>query len=121
MKKLICFALVLLMIISFCGCGSNTPISEDYSKITINLPTDDTVNGYRDPEKAVDTNSTIAVSDVTVVDESYYKYCANKSSKKFHSEDCGSIKNIKEENKYYTNKRDKLIKEGYTPCKACNP
>ena len=85
------------------------------------MPTDDTVNGYRDPDKAVDTNSVIEVTDITTTNESYYLYCANKSSKKFHSDGCSSIEKIKEENKYYTNKREKLINEGYIPCKSCKP
>lgn len=121
MKKLTALFLILLMLLSFYGCQSQPPTNEEHSKVTVNMPTDDTVNGYRDPDKAVNTNSKIEVTDITVVDESYYLYCGNKSSKKFHSDGCSSIKTIKEENRYYTNKRDKLIKEGYSPCQKCKP
>lgn len=49
-------------------------------------------------------------------------YILNKSSKKFHLEDCASAKNIKKENRErYTGKRSDLIAQGYEPCKKCNP
>ena len=49
-------------------------------------------------------------------------YILNTSSKKFHIPSCGSAKKIKEENKKeITDTRDSIIKDGYSPCKTCNP
>lgn len=50
------------------------------------------------------------------------EYILNTNSKKFHLPDCGSVKSIDDNNrKKVKEKRDKLIKEGYEPCKTCNP
>ena len=50
------------------------------------------------------------------------EYILNTSSKKFHSSDCGAVANIKEQNKQTSDKtRDELLKQGYEPCKQCNP
>ena len=49
-------------------------------------------------------------------------YVVNISTKKFHKEDCDSLKNIKEQNKKaYYGYRDNLISNGYSPCGQCNP
>ncbi len=121
MKRLITLGLIILILISVCGCQNQMPTPKESSKVTVNMPTDDTVNGYRDPEKDLDSGAIIKVTDVTAVTESYYLYCANISSKKFHKDGCSSINNIKEENRRYTNKRESLIEEGFVPCKSCNP
>lgn len=50
------------------------------------------------------------------------EYIANKNTKKFHYPYCKSVKQMKEKNKEYrTCTRDELIREGYVPCKNCNP
>lgn len=49
-------------------------------------------------------------------------YIINVNTKKFHYENCKSVKNMKEENKkIYTGDRDDLIEQNYEPCKNCNP
>ena len=49
-------------------------------------------------------------------------YVINKNSGKFHYPDCGSVDDMSEENKVYSNEsRDKLMKEGYSPCGNCRP
>lgn len=49
-------------------------------------------------------------------------YVGNKNSYKFHYDWCGSVKKMKESNKYYyTGTRDEMIAKGYEPCKNCNP
>lgn len=49
-------------------------------------------------------------------------YIGNKNTKKFHETWCGSVKQMKEGNKYYyTGTRDEMIAKGYEPCKKCNP
>ena len=49
-------------------------------------------------------------------------YIINKSSKKFHYEDCPSVARMKKENREkFTGNRSELIAQGYEPCKNCNP
>ena len=49
-------------------------------------------------------------------------FVINKNTKKFHKPSCGSIKETKPKNKEQTNKTaEELEKEGYSPCKSCNP
>jgi hypothetical protein len=49
-------------------------------------------------------------------------YIINKKTMKFHLPSCDSVKDISDKNKwYFTGERQKLIDEGYTPCKNCNP
>lgn len=49
-------------------------------------------------------------------------YVLNKSSKKFHKPDCGSVDAIAQRNKETVNTdRQELINSGYSPCKNCNP
>ena len=49
-------------------------------------------------------------------------YIVNKKSKKFHKPDCDSVKDMEDRNKtYFTGDREKLIEEGYKPCKRCDP
>ena len=49
-------------------------------------------------------------------------YVVNISTKKFHKEDCDSLKTIKEQNKKsYYGYRENLISNGYSPCGQCKP
>lgn len=49
-------------------------------------------------------------------------YIINKNTRKFHYEDCSSVKSMKEHNKEKrTETRNTLISEGYEPCGNCNP
>jgi hypothetical protein len=49
-------------------------------------------------------------------------YILNISSKKFHYPHCGSVKQMKEENKEVSeSSREEIIARGYVPCKKCNP
>ena len=131
--KFIKVTVLILLLFLLCGCSDNTP-QRDKPKITINHTYDDTVNGYKTEEN---NSGVIPAEDVTVDENegepvtqkdngtaeetSNLTYCANKSSKKFHLSACGSVKTMNEENKYITTDREKLISEGYTPCKTCNP
>ena len=50
------------------------------------------------------------------------EYVIATSTKKFHYPSCRYVKTIKEKNKKVGNfDRDELIKEGYVPCKVCQP
>ena len=60
--------------------------------------------------------------DVGTADEAATVYILNTSTKKFHEEDCSSVKDIKEENREtYTGTRSELIEDGYEPCGRCKP
>lgn len=49
-------------------------------------------------------------------------YVVNINTEIFHKPECSSVKRMKEKNKLeYTDSRDELISQGYTPCKNCNP
>ena len=49
-------------------------------------------------------------------------YILNTNTKKFHVPSCSSADDIKPTNKKEVDwSRDKIIEEGYSPCKRCNP
>ena len=49
-------------------------------------------------------------------------YVVNKNTGKFHYPSCSSVPKIKAKNRMDSNQtRDKLIAQGYVPCKNCNP
>lgn len=151
LKRLFIIILILILF-SFCGCGDTTPQSNtsERKEVTINLPSDNTVCGYRTgsilnsvsdiidanlvgveskpssksetssitpPVQTSSTNNPTTQSNVAEKTE----YCANLNSKVFHKSDCGSVKKMKEENKFYTKDRSMLTEMGYSPCNSCNP
>ena len=140
---LCCFALLIFMP----GCENKTTDSTK-QEVSINLPLDNSVNGYRESESINTPNklspeeldkvveellngenskvtSNESMPDDTasshVTDSVSSSYCGNKNSKIFHAGNCGSVKNMTESNKVYFSTRDEFIKNGYTPCKRCNP
>ena len=49
-------------------------------------------------------------------------YVLNTNSKKFHTPDCRSVDQMKEENKaFFTGSREEILDLGYVPCKNCDP
>ncbi len=104
MKKI----LALLFCICFIFCSCNNQEIEEKEDIKINLPNDNSVNGYR---------------IITENDKNYseYSYCGNKNSKKFHKSDCKALKNTKTKNKVYFNTKEEFLSNNYTACKLCNP
>ncbi len=134
MKKIIILLLILIILLSGCSSNkTNTTQSDIAPEVTVNLPKDDTVNGYR--KESIENNSTtdmpneISGEEVTVgtnkptIDKNNNtssEYCANKNSKVFHKADCGSVTNMKENNKYFADRKT-LISEGYKPCGRCKP
>ncbi len=125
MRKLLLLILTLNLIVC-CGCNAADTISN--SDVIINMPTDNTVNGYRTenieskPQVTVSKNETDVNSKTeTTPENNIIQYCGNTNSKKFHLPDCGSVETIKEENRLYLSNRAELISLGYEPCKRCNP
>lgn len=64
-------------------------------------------------------NST--ASNTPSSEETGITYVLNTNSKKIHLPECSSVNQISDKNKGYTDNYDEAIKEGYTPCKVCNP
>lgn len=61
-----------------------------------------------------DTSDTVESETDTVT------YVINKNSKKIHSPECSSVKEMKPQNKKETSKTlEELENEGYTPCQSC--
>lgn len=136
MKKLVCVFLVLLCL---CGCSPSNSDNTDntHSQITINLPTDDTVNGYRqggnsqsmpqiisaDEVKPAspEQNSSVSKEQNSSAESTKVEYIGNLNTHIFHKSTCGSVSTMKEENKIIFEGRDDAINGGYTPCKRCNP
>lgn len=115
MKKIIFIIICIFIAFSFASCSNEIA---DKTEITINLPTDDTVNGYRIES---DSNK-ISADEVTVaVDTNEVKYCGNKNTKKFHRITCSSVTTIQNDNKIYYKTKDEFLNNGYTACKKCNP
>ena len=49
-------------------------------------------------------------------------YVLNTNSRKFHKPTCSSVDKMKETNIAYQNSsREEIIRQGYSPCKICNP
>lgn len=49
-------------------------------------------------------------------------YVLNTNTKKFHDPSCSSVKDMKPKNRKDVHEsRDKIIADGYQPCKKCNP
>ena len=126
MKRLIVLFALLTIFIS--GCSAEK-VDTKPSPVKINLPTDNTVNGYRisDGENVyssipdvIDASEVGIVSSVNI-NTTEKSFCGNKNSKVFHISSCGSVTGMKEQNKVYFNSRSEFISNGYKPCSRCNP
>lgn len=109
---------ILCIMIFVTGCKSSTP---ERKEVVVNLPTDDSVNGYRQ-EDAV-TPNIIPTDEVSISHKETISvsYCGNKNSKIFHKISCSSVKSMKEENKVYFATKEEFLENGYQTCKMCNP
>ncbi len=124
MKRLI--YLCLIFIISFCGCNQSEVISQK-TPVTINMPTDNSVNGYRTEgtkdSDIIDANSVGVETkeESRPTNNTELIYCGNLNRKVFHYANCSSVKQMKEDNKYFCSDRNLFLEMDYTPCKSCNP
>ena len=49
-------------------------------------------------------------------------YVLNTNTHKFHVPTCSSVSQMKDKNKeFFTGNREDVMKQGYQPCKRCNP
>ncbi len=117
LSYLICFAIIL----SFSGCKNK----QDKEPIKINMPKDNTVNGYKNENintGDIFNGTEINTDSITVTEKTEsYKYFGNTNSKKFHKVSCKSFKNTNKENITYYKTKDEFLKNNYIPCKICNP
>ncbi len=115
-------SVVICLMILFCLCGCKKQPTER-KDIKINLPKDNTVNGYRlKKEEMPDTISKIEVSvnENNIVTHSA-ELCGNKNSKVYHKSSCSSAKKMLDSNKVYYKTTSEFEDNGYKPCKRCNP
>lgn len=132
MKRIAVLLLIVLLITGTTGCFGGKTANQKES-VKINMPKDNTVNGYRlNSSKEESNNSSTVTADKVTVDSETQSdknntdsiktmYCANIKSKVFHKSDCSLVINMKDENKFYLSYRNELINDGYIPCKKCNP
>ena len=129
MKTKLIFLLCLLITLTACAPAANKDYSE-HERVTVNLPEDDSVNGYRLPDDGssdslsvpADTESeSPAFSEPETPTPKEESYIGNKSTHVLHRADCGSVKTMKEENKAEFTDREAALDEGYTHCKSCKP
>lgn len=130
MKRI--FLIVLTFSLFLCGCNTQINTESKPTSVIINLPENDSINGYRLSDTVSASNTEMpdiirgedtVITDIT--DDSgatvSKSLCGNKNSKVFHSADCGSVSKMKEENKVYFENRNKFINNGYKPCGTCKP
>ncbi len=125
MKKLY-FLLILLLLFSFAAGCENTNPSADRTEVQINMPQDDSVNGYRTEQKESDSmpevidGSNVTAGEIMQTLPQSSGYVASKNSKTFHKSGCSSAESIKKENRIF-NTREYFANKGYKPCKKCKP
>lgn len=125
MKKITSIILILCLL---CGCSADYGMNgtESHAQITVNLPADDTVNGYRtENSKPSEMPDAVSAEDVKPAEpDNVVKtaaYIGNSNSHIFHKPSCSSANTIKGENRVSFKSREDAVKSGYTPCKRCNP
>lgn len=91
---------------------------------TINFDTNNTASvsgGSQNTEASNNAAANNTSSNTPSSEETGITYVLNTNSKKIHLPECSSVNQISDKNKGYTDNYDEAIKEGYTPCKVCNP
>ena len=134
---------MLFLTFNFTGCDV-IGTSSTREPVKINMPTDDTVNGYKTKNTSsksdygnvdagkvtveskpseVSNNVSSTNENKTPDSESNTKiqYIGSLNGKIFHKTTCGSAKNIKEEYRFVTSNRDDFLNLGYSPCQKCEP
>jgi len=63
-----------------------------------------------------------ALTELLKNDSKDIEYILNTNTGKFHRPSCSSVEDMKEKNKqFFSGNREEVIKQGYVPCKRCNP
>ncbi len=75
-----------------------------------------------EPEQAASTGQDTAGRNLSGEDDAETEYVLNTNTGKFHRLSCGSVVQMQEENREYTDcSRQELIEQGYEPCGRCKP
>lgn len=92
--------------------------TSDGNNIEVNTtPTENYGSGSEISSESEDNSS--VEPPQTEASEVGAKYVLNTSTMKIHYPSCSSVKDIKEENKAYTDDYEWAIEQGYTPCGKC--
>ena len=82
----------------------------------------ETVSVTPEKQTAEDVFSSPTASAESPALEDIQRYVLNTSSRKFHYENCDSVKEMKEKNKQvFKGTREEIIGMGYKPCGVCQP
>lgn len=118
---------ILIIPILLCGCGKAAETgTASHAEVTVNYPTDNTVNGYRPsgsekmPE-IISAEAEITPAVPTEDETAPTAYIGNSSSKIFHKTDCSSAAKLKEENRVSFKSREEAVSGGYKACGRCKP
>lgn len=129
MKKFLIIIVSVLFALPLSSCGYDEAY-DTHSEVVINMPTDNTLNGYRTESSGTETATGEMPDKISVTEAkpgsggtaaTTGNYVGNKNSRVFHKPSCSSIKKTKDENKAYFKERSDAVNQGYSPCKRCNP
>lgn len=137
MRKLIILSFVLMVLLSFSSCKSDsrneTANSTNSIVVLPDQETKNTVNGYKIANDESSASSVLSSSEVnsfpqpnanteTTPGESVINsYVGSKNTKKFHASNCRYASKIKEENAIRFSTPSEATEQGYVPCSVCNP
>ncbi len=114
MRKVLLLTLCLCFVL-LSACGEID--TNSHPDIVVNLPDGSIANGEESLPESIDKNEVIIAEPDIIVDY----YVGSITTKKFHLKDCQWAQKLKEENKVFLSGYNEFIKQGYTPCKTCNP
>lgn len=118
MKRYFSILFIVISLLLLCNCsGTDAKEEKQPEEVIINMPTDDSLNGYKSESSNISSSSEATTSK----EELFLLYYANTNSKKFHKNTCRYAKMTSNENLYITESREELVNEGYVPCKVCEP
>lgn len=89
---------------------------------TISVDKQPTVYQASAPTTTSATTTPTTVQTTTAAVQSIgTQYILNTNTKKIHYPSCSAVRQMKEQNKAYTEDFDGAVASGYVPCKKCNP
>ncbi len=97
-------------------CNDFTPGRQD----SVSTPTTTAVKAV--PQETSTSGITTKTAASANIEQAVQAYVLNKNTKKFHLPYCASAAQIKQSNRRdVESTRDSIIRQGYAPCKNCNP
>ena len=114
MRKLLIFLICLIMLaLSSCDSGE----TNSHPDIEVSLPDGSITDSSESLPESIDKNNVSIGKPEIIVDY----YVGSSTTMKFHLKDCSFAQKMKDENRVYLSGYNEFIKQGYTPCKYCNP